>query len=100
MEGHLKLRLQSLWAFKCRNSELVMGHTGCPTKNDSWWVVFNVFFHDTVLVIQDFLQFISLNKSFTQIYICLISILLPFSISCHYLWYQTTWQIMAEDILD
>ena len=25
--------------------------TGCPTKHDSLWIVFNVVFHDTVLVI-------------------------------------------------
>ena len=49
-------------------------------KHDSWWIVFNVF-HDTVLVILDVLKFISLNKSFTQIYICLKLILLVYY--CH-----------------
>ena len=48
------------------------------------------------------MPFISLNKSFAQTYICLKSILLlillPFSISLHHLWYQTTYQIMEEDI--
>ena len=32
--------------------------TGCPTEHDSWWIVFNVFFHDTELDVKDFLQFI------------------------------------------
>ena len=42
------------------------------------------------------------KHSFPQTYICLKSILLiillPFSISLHHLWYQTTYQIMEEDI--
>jgi len=76
---------------------------GCPTKHDSWWIIFNVFSHDTVLVIEDLLQFISLNKSFTQIYYFEVNftiILLPYSISYHRLWHQTTLQIMEEDILN
>ena len=58
--------------------------TGCPTKHDSWRIVFNVFFHDTVLVIVDFLQFISLNNLYSNIYLFennFTIILLPFSIS-------------------
>ena len=58
--------------------------TGCPTKHDSWRIVFNVFFHDTVLVIVDFLQFISLNNLYSNIYLFennFTKILLPFSIS-------------------
>ena len=49
-------------------------------------------------------MFIPLKKSFTQnIYLFDINftiILLSFSISYHHLWYQTTYQIMEEDILN
>ena len=56
--------------------------TGCPTKHDSWWIVFSVCY--TVLVISDFLQFISLNNLYSNIYLFennFTIILLPFSIS-------------------
>jgi len=53
----------------CFNSLLSYIHlhtTGCPTKHDSWWIVFNVFFHDTVLVIYDFLQFYFVKQIFSS----------------------------------
>ena len=49
---------------------ITVSNTGCPTKHDSWWIVLNVFFH-ILYETKDFLQFISLKKSFTQVYFTL-----------------------------
>ena len=96
-------------SFKFDNNRQSLGRTypststyqtdkGCPTKHE----IFECLLPYTVLHIKDFSQFISLKNSFSQICFTLKSNLLFYE--CHIiffyysLWYQTTQQIMEEDI--
>ena len=62
-------------------NEFQVLHTGFATKNDSWRIVLNVFFHTALLDIKDLTRFISLKKCLTQLYFTVKLILLQYD--CH-----------------
>ena len=71
-------------------------------SHETWHLVksFECYLSHTLLDIKAFLQFISFKKCLTHIFYCEINFTITYNKCYQSLQYQTTYQIMEEDILN